>query len=248
MTLYQAELKYYLRSAIIWVIMALVAFFSAWSFLFSIELFSTLQVKFSSMADAPTIIQGIVIPVIAAQAKILIILVSIIAGLSFSRLAHNQNWSLLSSFQLSEWQIIGQKWLAVITVLALFLLPALLAIMSLVWMAHLPLLPIVMAYLGLLLLLIWMVSLALLLSSWVNNTGFAILLCLMVFASLLLLSQSTTHSVWGKNWIQVFSPYYHFQQFFADYLPMSSLFYFVSGALISLFALRIRLLQKRMTL
>ncbi len=245
MTLYQAELKYYLRSPVIWLIVAVSAFISAWSFLLAIELFTTLQVKFAGMSDAPTIIQGIVFPLLSAQSKILIIIVAIIAGLSFSRLSHNQSWSLITSAQMPGWKIIQHKYLAVLFVCLIFILPAIVALLSLMFITGLQILPVFIALVGLLLLLLWMLALGLLLSSLVNNTGFAILLCIVSFMLLLLLSQSTIDAQWGKNWIQVFTPYYHFKQFTTDYIPLASIFYFVMGTVLFLWMTKIRLIQKR---
>ena len=248
MTLYQAELKYYLRSSVIWVIVAVSAFIAAWSFLLSIELFTALQVKYAGMSDAPSIVQGIIFPLLSAQSKILIIVVSIIAGLSFSRLSQNQSWSLISSAQLSDWKIIQGKYLAILLVCLIFILPTIAAVLSLMFIAGLPFLPVFIAFVGLLLLLLWMLALGLLLSSLVDNTGFAILLCIVSFMTLWLLSQSAIDAQWGKNWIQAFSPYYHFKQFTSDYIPLASIFYFVVGTFLSLWATNVRLIQKRYSL
>lgn len=245
MTLYQAELKYYLRSPIIWLIVAVSAFIAAWSFLLSIELFTALQVKFAAMSDAPTIVQGIIFPLISAQSKLLILIVSIVAGLSFARLSHNNSWPLISSAQITDWKIIQHKYLAILLICLIFILPTVIAILSLVLIVGLQFLPVFIALVGLLLLLFWMLALGLLLSSLVNNTGFAILLCIVVFMLFWLLSQSSIDAQWGKNWIQVFSPFYHFKQFTSDYIPFSSIFYFVVGMALCLWATKIRLIQKR---
>lgn len=245
MTLYQAELKYYLRSPVIWLIVAVSAFIAAWSFLLSIELFTTLQVKFAGMSDAPTIVQGIVFPLLSAQSKILIIIVAIVAGLSFSRLSNNNSWSLITSAQMSDWKIIQHKYLAVLFVCLIFILPAIVAILSLMFIVGLQILPVFIALVGLLLLLLWMLALGLLLSSLVNNTGFAILLCIVSFMLLWLLSQSAIDAEWGKNWIQVFTPFYHFKQFTTDTISWASVFYFLTGTVLFLWMTKIRLMQKR---
>ncbi len=248
MNLFQAELKYYLRSPFIWLIWAVMAFISAWSFLLSIELFSTLQAKFAGMSDAPTIVEGVIFPLLFAQSKLLMLVVAIVAGLSFARLSQNQSWSLIVATQLSDWQIVLQKYAALLLVCIIFMLPNLLAILSLLVMAQLPGLPIlivVIAMLGLLLMLIWMLALGMWLSSLVDNSGFAILLCLAVFMLLWLISQSNLDAAWGKNWIQVFSPFYQFSRFTADTVPFVSVYYFVTGAAISLWAVTVRLLHKR---
>lgn len=248
MNIYQAELKYFLRSPIIWLIMALTAFVSAWSFLLSIELFSSLQVKFAGMSDAPTISQGILLPVIAAQAKILMVVIAIIGGLSFSRLHNNNGWSLIMGAQYSEWKTLKQKYLAALLVTFLFIFPAILAIVSLTIIANSQILAVVFASLGLLFLLMWLLALAMFISSLVENTGFAILLCLVVFLVLWLLSIASLGQEWGKNWIQVFSPFYHFQQFSQSKIPYASWFYFLTGTVLSLWATKIRIIHKRYSL
>lgn len=200
------------------------------------------------MSDAPTITRGIVFPLISAQSKLLILIVSIIAGLSFSRLSHNNSWSIISNSQLSDWKIILQKYMAILVIVLIFMLPAIGTIISLMLLTNIQLLPVFIALFGLVLLLLWMLALALLISSWVNNTGFAILMCMVVFMLLWLLSQSTIDAQWGKNWIQVFSPFYHFKQFSSDYISMASVVYFMAGTFLSLLVTKIRLIHKRYTL
>jgi len=243
--IFQADLKYYLRSPIIWLILAMSTFISAWSFLLSIEIFTVMQVKFAGMADAPTIMQGIVHPVIAAQAKSLILIVSIIAGLSFARLSHNNGWFLIKGYNQSEFHLIGQKYLSIFLVCLIFIIPSMLAIFSLVVITGIKILPIIIAICGLLLLLLWMLALAMYISSLVANTGFSILLCIVVLMVLWTLSASSVDASWGKNWLQVLSPQYHFQQFFTSFVSYASLFYFVAGIILCVWATRIRLIHKR---
>ncbi|MCF6288378.1 MAG: hypothetical protein L3J53_03970 [Proteobacteria bacterium] len=248
MTLFQAELKYYLRSPIIWLIVTLMAFISAWSFLLSIEIFTSLQVKFSGMSDAPTILQGIIYPVLAAQSKIIIVVVAIIAGLSFARLNNNHAWILLLGAQRSELKIVWQKYIAILLVSLIFIAPAILAIICLSVIVGLDFLPILVVILGLLLLLMWLLSVAMLLSSLVNNTGFAVLLVIVVFMVFWLMSQATLGQEWGKNWLQVLSPFYHFQQFMSNQLTYAAIFYFFSGIFLGLWATKLRLMHKRYSL
>ncbi|VAW33584.1 hypothetical protein MNBD_GAMMA01-471 [hydrothermal vent metagenome] len=245
MSIFQAELKYFLRSPIIWLIMAISAFISAWSFLLSIELFTVMQVKFASMSDAPTIMQGIIYPVIAAQAKLLILIVAIVAGLSFARLSHNNGWILIQTYRQSELHLIRQKYLAILLICLIFVIPSTLAIVSLAIIANLNIMPVIIAVCGLILLLMWMLALAMYISSLLTNTGFAILLCIVVLLTFWLLAQSSLDVVWGKNWLQALSPQYHFQQFLSSHVSVASLFYFVFGTIILLLAVRIRLIHTR---
>jgi hypothetical protein len=105
--------------------------------------------------------------------------------------------------------------------------------------------PTLIAILGLMLLLMWMLAVSMYVSILVDNSGFAIMLSLLIFLLLWFLSQSTTADEWGKNWIQVFTPHYQYKQFVGDYYSAASLFYFVSGILLSLYACKIRLFHKR---
>ncbi len=248
MSLFQSEIKYYLRSPIIWLILCLVAFLSAWSFLLSIELFTALQVKFAGMSDAPTITQGILTPFISSQAKILLFITSIIGGLSYARLSHNNGWSLMHLAQQSEFKIIWQKYLALIMVCFLFILPALLAVISLTFISSCPWMPIVAMCFGLLFLMFWMVALTMMISSFLSNSGFAILLSLMVLMALLLVTQSGLGAEWGKNYLQIISPFYHFFQFSKNQIPIASLIYFIFGIALFLLAIRVRIMHKRYVL
>jgi ABC-type transport system involved in multi-copper enzyme maturation permease subunit len=245
MTLFQSEIKYFLRSPIIWLILSLTAFLSAWSFLLSIELFTALQVKFAGMSDAPTITQGILTPFISSQAKILVFITSIIGGLSYARLSHNNGWSLLHLVQYSEFKIVWQKYTALIMVCFLFILPALIAIISLIIISDSQWLPTILMSGGLVLLMLWMVALTMMLSSFFNNSGFAILLSLIVLMALLLITQSGLGAEWGKNYLQIISPFYQFFQFSKNTIPIASIAYFVFGIMLFLFVVKVRITQKR---
>lgn len=245
MNIFQAELKYFLRSPLIWLVLAISAFITAWSFLLIMDLFTSLQVKFANMSDAPSITQGIVFPLITAQAKILILVMSIIGGLSFARLTDANGWSLLIAAQCSELKITIHKYLALLVVVFIFILPALLAVFSLVFLADIELWPVLLAIIGLCLLLMWMAAVSMLISSFVNNSGFAILLNLVFFMLLWLFSQSFKDGSFGKNWIEVLSPYYHFIQFQSSYISMASLFYFMFGTGLVLWFVRLRLVHRR---
>ena len=245
MSIFHAELKYYLRSPIIWFIAAISAFLSAWSFLMGIELFTAMQVKFAGMTDAPTIVEGIIFPIISAQAKLFLLVVPIIAGLSFSRLSNNNGWSMVNVYALSELSFINQKYLACFLVTLLFIIPTFFAVILLSFMTKISLLPVFFGMSGLFLLLLWTLGLCMYISSLVSNSGFAILLCLVVLLMLWVLYYSGVDSQWGKNWIQVVSPNYHFRRFFSSYLPYSSILYFVAGIFFSLWAIKTRVIHKR---
>ena len=248
MNIFQAELKYYLRSPVIWLVMSISAFTSGWSFLISLDLFTRMQLKFATMSDAPTTTSGIVFPMISMQALIMMIIVAIIAGLSFSRLSGSNAWSMIISSRLSEWHIIRQKYLALLVISLLFMLPILLVTLSLSIISEVEILTVLIAIFGLILLVMWMLAVSMYISSLVNNTGFAIMLSLLIFLLLWFLSQSTAGSEWGKNWIQVLTPQYHFKQFISDYYTYASLFYFLSGIFLFLYACKIRLIHKRYVL
>ncbi|HFC30528.1 MAG TPA: hypothetical protein ENJ44_05745 [Oceanospirillales bacterium] len=248
MNIFKAELKYYLRSPLIWLVAALFAFISAWSFLMAIEIFSRMQIKFAGMSDAPTISQGIIFPVIATIAKLSLLIVAIVGGLSFSRYQQNNGWSLIHAYQKSHFRFILQKFMADALVCLLFVLPAILSVIILAIMAKISLAAIFVAIIGLIFLLLWMLSLILFLSSLSNNSGFAILLGLVILVLLWSLSHSTLDASWGKNWLQVLSPQYHFLQFLGSSLSFASIFYFLSGILLMLWAISIRLTHKRMIL
>lgn len=245
MTVFQAELKYYLRSPIIWLIAAISAFLSAWSFLLAIELFTSMQVKFAGMTDAPTLVQGIIFPVLAAQAKLMLIIVPIIAGLSFSRLQNYNGWTMVNVYAFSELHFIKQKYLALLLIALIFIAPMSLAILILSFMTEISLMPVLYGLIGLLLLLMWMLALCMYISSLISNSGFAILMCLFVLLMLWVFSISVVDSHWGKNWIQVISPNYHFSNFLSSYLSFSSILYFGAGIFFSLWATKIRIIHKR---
>lgn len=243
-----AELNYFKRSTLMWFVMALFGFVSAWSLLMTMEVFANVQVKFAGMSDAPTLYQGIIYPVIAMQAKLMILLVSIVAGLSYSRLGQYNAWSLLLTAHCSEFLIVQHKYWATVLVACFFVLPLFLALMCLSFFAKMAVLPVLVSLFGLSLLILWMLALCHYLSSLVTNAGFAVLLCAMVLMLFLMLSQSASSASWGKNWLQVFSPFYHFQRFNSDTFSLVSVFYFVSNISLFLWLTTIRLRHKRYSL
>ncbi|MCB1594953.1 MAG: hypothetical protein KDI76_08555, partial [Xanthomonadales bacterium] len=155
MSLYQLELRHFFRSPLIWIIMSISAFIGAWTFLMAIELFSVIQVKFAGMSDAPTIVQAVVFPVISSQAKISMIIVAIISGLSFARLQQQNGWFLIFSIAKSEWNLTLQKYLGGIVIVLLFLLPAFIAMLALIILADLQMKLVITALLGLILFVCW---------------------------------------------------------------------------------------------
>ncbi|MCB1586650.1 MAG: hypothetical protein KDI52_10230 [Xanthomonadales bacterium] len=245
MSLYQLELRHFFRSPLIWIIMSISAFIGAWTFLMAIELFSVIQVKFAGMSDAPTIVQAVVFPVISSQAKISMIIVAIISGLSFARLQQQNGWFLIFSIAKSEWNLTLQKYLGGIVIVLLFLLPAFIAMLALIILADLQMKLVITALLGLILFVCWLSALGVMISSWVNNSGFAILLNILVFFGLWGMSLSVLDASWGKNWLQSFSPNYHLQNFMSEVLPYSSIIYFLSGIVIFLIAASIRINHRR---
>ena len=200
------------------------------------------------MSDAPTITQEILTPYLSSQAKILVFITSIIGGLSFSRLNHNNGWELLHGAQRSAFKLMVQKYLALVVVCLLFITPALLATVSLIIVSLNPWLQVVILMLGLVLLMLWMLALTMMLSSFVKNSGFAILLSLIVLMTLLLITQSSLGDEWGKNWLQLFSPFFHFIQLSKNRIPITSIYYFLFGIIMFLWIAKIRIVHKRHTL
>jgi len=245
MNTFQTEIIFFKRSTLLWFILALFAFVSAWSLLMTMEVFASVQVKFASMSDAPTLYQGIIYPVMVMQSKLMILLVAIVAGLSYSRLSQNNAWPLLLSSCQSEWSIVVQKYLASFVIAMVFVLPVFAALICLSFLAKIAIFPVLMSLFALLLLIAWMLAMGHFLSSLVNNAGFAVLLCTLVLMVFLMLSQSTIAVTWGKNWIQVFSPFYHFKRINSDIFSMVSLFYFFSNIALLLGLTMIRLKHKR---
>jgi len=248
MTIFTAELKYFLRSPLIWLVAALFAFISAWSFLMAIELFITMQINYAGMSNPPTIAQGIIFPVIATVAKLSLLIVAIIAGLSFSRYSQNNAWSMVNAYCKNDFIFVWYKFLACFLICLLFIAPSLFAVFVLSILAQISLSSVLLSSMGMLLLLMWMISLVLFLSSLSHNSGFAILLSLIVLVLLWSLSTGSLDASWGKNWLQTFSPQYHFHQFMSSSISFASVFYFVSGIVLFLFATKQRLAHKRMIL
>jgi ABC-type transport system involved in multi-copper enzyme maturation permease subunit len=243
--LFQAELKYFLRSPMIWLVAALFAFMTAWSFLLLLDLFNQNQVKFAGMSDAPNLYEGIVFPAFQTQAKLMMVVAAILGGLSFSRLYQNNAWSFIQQSQISTHRMILNKMAALVLVSVIFIFPLLVASLLLIGFNDLNLFPFIIISCGFMLLTFWMLAVSMFISSLSHNSGFAILLSLVFLILLWILSQSNLDASWGKNWIVSFSPQYHFNQFFASYLSYASVFYFIFSSIILLWLCQIRVIQKR---
>lgn len=245
MSLLKLEITYFLRSPVIWIIVALMAFITAWSFLLAVELFTSMQVQFAGMSDAPTIMQGIVFPVIFAQAKLSILIVSIVAGLSFSRLHNDNGWFLILSSPQSGFSTVIQKYFAILTIIGVFLIPFVSAMCFMYMLSDISSYQLFVAFSGLILLNLWMSAFAILISAFINNSGFSILLNMVLLFGMWGMSASVLDDSWGKNWLQTLSPQYHFKQFLAENLSLSSVYFFVSGIVILLWLTSLRLHNKR---
>lgn len=245
---FQAEKVYFFRKPLIFVIFALLSLTFSWGFLSLIDVFQANQIKFSGMTDAPSVLEAVVFQALQWQVKLLLVLCSIIGGLTYARWNQNNlhSFYLQSSQSTPHWVL--SKFAFAIFLMLIFSLPSLLQIFYVYVKAEQFSIRIVSALCGWLLVLAWMIAFTQFISSLLKNSAFAILLNIVVLGFSWFIGFSLTDNSWGKNWIQVLSPSYQFQQFLTVQISLASVVYFLFGIGILLLATTLVLKHRRIKL
>jgi len=231
--LYDKERKALWGRAGVWVILAVLSFIVCWLFLHMLDRYMALQPELLKLSAPPTVSDALLLPLSQNLIKVMLLVVAVTAGTSFSqeRQQHTIFYLLRTTRpwyrSLSMEKFKAHMWL--------LLFPWLILVTSAVFLSmagHVNWLQVLAMMLALLLCTAWLVAMALWLSVKVNQVGFAVLLCLVVFAGLWILAGQEIMSEYGVNWINLLLPVQHFNWLLEGQINPASLLYFIGGTLL----------------
>ncbi|MDH4283926.1 MAG: ABC transporter permease subunit [Gallionellaceae bacterium] len=113
------ELRSLLAAPSTWLVLAVLQFILAWFFLARLDAFLQMQPQLAQLANAPGATQAIVVPLFAAAALFMMLLIPVFTMRMISEERRNQTMTLLATAPVSSMQIVLGKFSG----LLLFLLP-----------------------------------------------------------------------------------------------------------------------------
>jgi len=220
------------RRPLIWLVLALLSFVMAWLFWQLLDRYINLQLSLQALPNPPSITQALWVPFILTFAKLLMLLVALTAGYSMAQERSNKTlWYLLinrtnympvvAAKLKAQWPIFIWVWLQ-LTVVGVLLMTG----------GKINSLQMLMGAWGLSLFVFWLITLGQLLSSYCESTGTAVLLNVLVSVLLWMLNGDILNQEYGLNWLSLVSPVHHLQWFCSGEVSLSSLLYFIGGALL----------------
>ncbi len=232
MNITEKDIKTIWRSPIIWLLLAVVSFMSAWLFWQMIDRYASLQTSLINLPNPPTITQSLWLPFILTLAKFLMLLVAYTAGVSMAQeRSQHTMWYLLINRQQTI-TVVTAKFKAQLMIMGFVLLLCLITAFLLATGGAVNWLQIMAGILGLLLFVTWLIALGLLVSSYCQSSGTAVLMNVVLFIFLWMLGGDVISQDYGLNWLILASPAHHLRWFGAGEIGISSLCYFVLGAVI----------------
>ena len=234
------------RGPLIWLVLAMLSFVVAWMFWQLLVRYINLQTSLQSLPNPPSVTQALWVPFVLTLAKVLMLLVALISGFSIAQeRSHKTLWYLLinrtdygavvTAKLKAQWPIFIWMWLQMAVVLGL-----------LATGGQIDFLQVLMGVVGLSLLVIWLLTLGQLISSYCNSTGTAVLLNVVIFTISWLMNGETLNQEYGFNWLSLISPVRHLQWFCDGEVSASSLLYFIGGSLmfVKLTSLKLRRIKE----
>ncbi len=244
--LYDKERKALWGRAGVWIILAALSFIVSWLFLHMLDRYMALQPELLKLAAPPTVTDALLVPLSQNLIKIMLLVVAVTAGTSFAQERQLQTvFYLLRTERPLYHSVAMEKFKAH---LWLLLFPGLILLTTAIFLSlagQVNWLQVLAMMLALLLCTAWLVALALCLSVRVNQAGFAVLLCLVVFAGLWILAGQELIGEYGVNWINLLLPVQHFNWLLEGQINPASLLYFIGGTLLWLSWANFQLQQLR---
>ncbi len=232
MNITQKDIKTIWRSPITWVLLSVISFMSAWLFWQMIDRYASLQTSFVNLPNPPTITQTLWVPFILTLAKFLMMVVAYTAGTSIAQeRSQGTLWYLLINQPKSSAMVLA-KLKAQLVILWFVLLLCLVCAWLLATGGELNWVQVMTGVLGLCLFVVWLIALGQLISSFCQSSGTAVLLSVMIFIFLWMLGGDVIRHEYGLNWLILLSPAHHLRWFGAGEVGVSSLLYFLLGALV----------------
>lgn len=229
MNISQKDFRMTWRRPLIWTVLALLSFILAWLFWQLLDRYLGIQLSLQSLPNPPSVTEALWVPYIMILAKLMMLLIALTAGFSFAQersqktigylLINRSNYAAVVIAKLTaQWPIFIWMWLQLLVVAGLLATGGTVNVLQMLSGA-----------IGISLLVLWLMALGQLVSSYCHSTGTAVLLNAVIFVLLWLLNGETLHQDYGLNWLSLVSPVHHLQWFCAGELGLSSLLYFIGG-------------------
>ena len=245
MSVFGKELRNLLRSPVLWLMMALLSFVSAWMCWQMLDRYLSLQSQLSQLPYPPAISQTLWQPMLLMLVKIMMLLVALVSASVMTRERSEQTTFYLILSKRSPQSVMMGKFLAT-WVLLLYLWLHIILIWALLetggslngWQVF-------TGVTGISLTLIWMLALGMLIAVHNSSMAASALMTVLVLAGLWMLGAGSYSSEFGLSWLSLWSPAHHFKWLLSAELSVSSLVYFVGGAWLFLFLTNRKLLRLR---
>jgi ABC-type transport system involved in multi-copper enzyme maturation permease subunit len=231
MNLLQRDLVLMLRKPSYWLVLAVMAFLLGWIALVMTDMVLSRQAGSDLVAEV-SLARSLMAPFFTVVSLFSLAITALLAGQLVSAERSEKTLMALLESGIGDSRVLAQKYLAMLLLVTPVLLPVGVVLLGWSQAGQLEGWLIFWNLLAWWLLEIWFAAGMLWLALNVSQGGLAALLGLVLLALLWLMGQSGTGQDWGKNWIQAFSPRFHFELIQHGLLPVSSLLYFVIGALL----------------
>lgn len=229
MSVFGKELRNLLRSPVLWLMMALLSFVTAWMCWQMLDRYLSLQYQLSQLPYPPAISQTLWQPMLLMLAKVMILLVALVSAGVMTRERAEQTTLYLLLSQRSAWSVVTHKFMAAMLLLLYLWLHLLLIWALLETGGSLNGWQVFTGVTGISLTLIWMLSLGMLIAVHNSSMAAASLMTVLVLAGLWVLGAGSYASEFGLSWLSLWSPAHHLKWLLSAELSVSSLVYFVGG-------------------
>ncbi|KAA3641670.1 MAG: hypothetical protein DWP95_06350 [Proteobacteria bacterium] len=228
---YHKERKNLWGRSRVWLILAVLSFIIGWLFLHMLDRYLALQPELLKLSAPPNLSDALLLPLSHNLIKVMLLLFAVTAGNSVAQERQEGTLDYVLRLSPRPWYRLpimakfkSHLWLAGFPVLTLLVTAALLSMGGKVdWLMVTAML------VALILCCSWLIALALWLSSMANQSGFGVLLTLVVYMVMWIMGGQTALDEYGINWLNLLLPEQHFNWLSQGQLNLSSIFYFVGG-------------------
>ena len=228
---YHKEQKNLWGRARVWLILAVLSFVVSWLFLHMLDRYLALQPELLQLSAPPNITEALLLPLSQNLIKVMLLVVAVTAGNSVAQERQDGTVNYILRAPVKAWfnlpimdKFKSHLWLVAFPVLMLIIVAGLLDLG-----AEIDWLMVFALSLAMVLCCAWLIGLALWLSSLSNQSGFAVLLTLVVFMVLWIIGGQSALDDYGINWLNLILPEQHFNWLSQGQINLSSLLYFIGG-------------------
>lgn len=220
----------------LWLILSVLTFVIGWLFLHMLDRYLALQPELLRLSAPPDIHEALLMPLNQNLIKVMLLLVAVTAGSCVAQERQTGTLDYILRIAAKPWYRLpvmdkfkSHLWLvlfpcAILIVVAGLLSPG----------GSVNIIMLIAQLLAMVLCCAWLIALAIWLSSMSNQSGFAVLLTLVVFVLIWVLGEQSVWDDYGINWLNVVLPEQHFSWLSRGQINLASLLYFIGGAVLFL--------------